>query len=380
MAQYPLSQTSLQSLASITSTINECVKLLNENNDDRKVSKTNEARTAHPTSPPTSPKPSKNSIVSTRSRLLEACEELHHIVSGPQENIMAIAQSHRIEAALQYASHFRLATHVPVQPNSSITFSELATQARVPVERSTRVLRLLMTCHIFHEPIPGEVSHTPDSRLLLDDYIEAMVDYWTDESFRAAAHFSSASERWPDSQERNETALNMAFKTPLPKFDFFDSEPRRAKRFRKAMAGMTRGDRFNLNHLVNGYDWSCLPNGATVVDVGGGGGHCSMAIAAVNPDIRFIVQDMKSAYDATVIPESLKSQIQFMQHDFFTPQKSIGDVYLLRWILHDYPDKFARRILQAQLPAMKPGSKLVIMEGIMQPPGTQSLLDERKSR
>jgi 6-hydroxytryprostatin B O-methyltransferase len=380
MSQYELSPASLQSLLPIASTIKACVKLLNGGNDDNGAITGDEARTARPESPPGSPIPSAGSLASTRSRLLEACEELHHLVSGPQENLMALAQSHRLEAALQYASHFRLATHVPVAPNSSITFADVAAKAGVPVERTTRVLRLLMTCFIFNEPIPGEVAHTPDSKLLLDDHIEAMVDYWTDESFRAAAHFSSASERWPDSQERNQTALNMAFKTTLPKFDFFDSEPRRAKRFRKAMEGMTRGDRFSLGHLVNGYEWASLPDGETIIDVGGGGGHCSMAIAAANPHLNFVVQDMKSAFEGTELSQKLKSRIQFVQHDFFEPQGFIGDVYLLRWILHDYPDKFALEILKAQVSAMRSGSKLIIMEGVMQPAGTQSRLEERKSR
>jgi 6-hydroxytryprostatin B O-methyltransferase len=293
---------------------------------------------------------------------------------------MAIAQSHRIEAALQYASHFCLATYVPIEEGSSITFTALSIKAGVPTQQCTRILRLLMTCHIFHEPQEGAVAHTPDSKLLLDEHIEAMVGYWTDESFRAAAFFSSAAEKWPESQERNDTALNMAFDTRLPKFDFFDAEPWRARRFRKAMAGMTRGDRFRLEHLVNGFSWASLPDGATVVDVGGGGGHCSIAIAAANPGLRFIVQDLKSAFDTTAVPASLKSRIQFMEHDFFTPQPSLGQVYFLRWILHDYPDKFACRILQAQLSAMRPGTKLIVMEAIMLPPGTQGKLDERKSR
>jgi 6-hydroxytryprostatin B O-methyltransferase len=116
------------------------------------------------------------------------------------------------------------------------------------------------------------------------------------------------------------------------------------------------------------------------VDIGGGGGHCSMAIAAANPNLNFIVQDMKSAFEGTALPENLKSRIQFVQHDFFKPQDSTGDVYLLRWILHDYPDKFALSILKAQISAMRSGSKLIVMEGIMQPVGTQTRLDERKSR
>jgi len=356
------------------STISECAKLINETSE-------NEAKNAPNvrTTPPDFPNPSEEFRVSTHSRLREACDELLYLVTGPHEHLMAIAQAHRIEAALQYACHFHLASFVPTD-GSSITFSDLSVRAEVPTQQCARILRLLMTCHIFYEPDIGSVAHTPESRLLLDGYIEAAVSYYTDESFRAGSFLSCAAEKWPNSQERNETALNMAYGTSLPKFEFFAAEPWRAHRFRKAMAGMARGERFSLEHLVNGFDWQSLPDGSTVVDIGGSTGHCSMALATANPGLRFIVQDLRSGFDRRELPESMTDRVQFMEHDFFTPQPVSADVYILRWILHDYPDKFACKILQAQIYAMRPGAKIIVMEGVMMQPGTQSKLDERKLR
>ena len=380
MSPYPHSKIPLATVLELASTISECARNLNELLPCDEIAEPKQVIQHSPTSASRLSKVAEEDLIATHSRLEEACDQLQHFVTGPHGHIAAIAQSHRIEAALQYANHFRLATYVPVQHGSRISFAELSRQAGVSTQQCTRVLRLLISCHIFAEPEIGTVAHTTDSRLLLDADIEAMVGYWTDESFRAGAFFTQAAEKWPGSQERNETALNMAFDTNLPKFSFFDAHSWRAERFRKAMAGMTRGDRFRLDHLVNGFEWSSLPKDATVVDIGGGGGHCSTAIAIANPKLNFIVQDLKSAFDAVVVPNSLKGRISFMEHDFFTSQPIRGQVYLLRWILHDYSDKFACKILQAQLSAMRPGTKLVVMDAIMQPPGTKTKVNERKSR
>ncbi len=43
-----------------------------------------------------------------------------------------------------------------------------------------------------------------------------------------------------------------------------------------------------------GYAWGNLPQGSTVVDVGGGVGAQSLTLATHHPHLRFIVQDLPS--------------------------------------------------------------------------------------
>lgn len=55
-----------------------------------------------------------------------------------------------------------------------------------------------------------------------------------------------------------------------------------------------------------------------------------------------------------------------MGHDFFTEQPVKGaEVYLLKWILHCWSDKYARNILRALIPALRRGSKIVLHEYIL---------------
>jgi 6-hydroxytryprostatin B O-methyltransferase len=78
----------------------------------------------------------------------------------------------------------------------------------------------------------------------------------------------------------------------------------------------------------------------------------------------------------------LASRMDFQEHDFFKPQRVEADVYFFRHILHDWPDTECIKIIQALLPSLKDGARVLISEGIMpEPPAKRTgLLDERHVR
>lgn len=93
-------------------------------------------------------------------------------------------------------------------------------------------------------------------------------------------------------------------------------------------------------HIVENYDWGSLGN-ARVVDIGGGQGHIAMELARHFGNIDIVVQDMKDVVEkaSVELPDHLRGKVQFMAHDFFTPQPIIADVYFLRWVLRNWFDK-----------------------------------------
>lgn len=111
-----------------------------------------------------------------------------------------------------------------------------------------------------------------------------------------------------------------------------------------------------------------------MVDVGGNTGLVSQAIAKKHPSIKFIVQDRPEpiAEGMERLSPEFKDRITFMQHDFFQDQTIAADVYLFRWILHDWSDKYAIKILRALIPALKGGAKVVLNEFVLPPPGAAS--------
>jgi hypothetical protein len=118
--------------------------------------------------------------------------------------------------------------------------------------------------------------------------------------------------------------------------------------------------------------------------LGGSQGHVSIAIAEKNPSLKFIVQELPSMRPPHVvgdlIPPELEGRVTLTTHDFFTPQRVTADIYYFRWIFHNWSDVYAIKILQNLVPALKPGAKILINDGILPEPGTVGVMEEKSIR
>jgi 6-hydroxytryprostatin B O-methyltransferase len=104
-----------------------------------------------------------------------------------------------------------------------------------------------------------------------------------------------------------------------------------------------------------------------------------MALAAAYPALKFEVQDLDVVTSKQV---STAPQVSFKAHDFFHAQPTVGaSVYLLRMIIHDWPDAEARTILSNIVPALVPDiSTLLIMDTVLPLSGRLPSIRERVVR
>jgi hypothetical protein len=59
-------------------------------------------------------------------------------------------------------------------------------------------------------------------------------------------------------------------------------------------------------------------------------------------------------------------RVKFQPHDFFTPQPvKDADAFLVRMVMHDFPDKHCITILRNLRDAAKPSTQLVVIDNIM---------------
>lgn len=65
-----------------------------------------------------------------------------------------------------------------------------------------------------------------------------------------------------------------------------------------------------------------------------------------------------------MVPKELSERVIFQAHDFFTPQPIKADVYIVKQIFHDWPDKYVVKILENLAPHLKSGSRLVMFESV----------------
>ena len=96
-----------------------------------------------------------------------------------------------------------------------------------------------------------------------------------------------------------------------------------------------------------------------------------------------MVQDLPDVVEqgrASLPKTSYAERISFEPHNCFHEQKTIADAYLLRQILHDWPDEDAERIVRNIVPAMRPGARLLIMDIVVPQPGAISQYMEKYLR
>lgn len=163
-----------------------------------------------------------------------------------------------------------------------------------------------------------------------------------------------------------------AMNTKVHYFDWLKSQPKQQAAFNSLMkiSRAGRGEEwFEFFPVEDKFQTDQSTTGTTdaplLVDVGGGLGHDLTAFQAKYPNLagRLILQDLPVAIDNI---KELGSGIEKMKYDFFTTQPIIGArAYYMRTVLHDWPDKQARQILEIIRAAMTEQSMLLINELIL---------------
>jgi len=101
-----------------------------------------------------------------------------------------------------------------------------------------------------------------------------------------------------------------------------------------------------------------------IVDVGGSQGVLLSSLLAMNPNARGVLFDLPE-----VIADARKAvhdeRIELVAGDFFTECPTDGDLYLLKSILHDWPDDRCTEILKSIHGAAKPGATLLVVEMLL---------------
>ena len=264
--------------------------------------------------------------------------------------------------------------------DGTITYEELASSTALPVKTLRRLMRHAISQRIFCEPKPGKVAHTQASRLLTEnDKVRDWFGIACQEVWPAATRVCDAIEKWPGSKEMNECGYQLAHRRTI--YDTLAQDPVKQARYDNAMGAFVNDRSYALHHIVDNYDWGSLGK-TTVVDVGGGIGTVSKALAKAFPLLNFVVEDRADVLvRAEVEDPELEDRIRFLEHDIYQPQP-IEDaaVYFIRRVLMEITDEKASQILKELKPALRAGAIVLVQDPITPEPGSCPLWQERKFR
>lgn len=145
------------------------------------------------------------------------------------------------------------------------------------------------------------------------------------------------------------------------RFEYLRTHPDEARVFDEFMAHPPE-DRHRA--FAEAYDFS---GARLIADIGGGNGAALRRILARAPEARGLIFDRKDVIDAVPAEARLNGRIDVQAGDFFTRVPDGADIYLLNWVMHDWPDEDCVRILTSCRKAMRPDARLLIGELILDP-------------
>ncbi len=317
-----------------------------------------------------------------REGLINVAQTLKQLAQGPSGVLTELTWACADEISLGAIYDYQLARHVPL--DGSTSFADIAEASGLSANLVERLLRHAMANRIFTEDLLGQVEHTANSRqLATDPDLNDAIGVQLRETWRVAGKAHEAIAKFCGSEEPGDTAFGLVNEPGVSMFEYLSRHPERARRFGGAMRYYGKFEGWDLKHLVQGYDWTSLDlPGSTFVDVGGGQGSVACALAEATTRMRFVVQDLEGTVQdgQKSLPEILRGRVSFMEHDFFTEQPIKGaEVYFFRWILHDWSDKYALRILQSLVPAMRDGARVILYEWLLAD-GPETRWTEKQAR
>jgi SAM-dependent methyltransferase len=152
----------------------------------------------------------------------------------------------------------------------------------------------------------------------------------------------------------------------MPPFDFLGKHPEAAAIFNAAMTSITAQTE---EAIADAYDFSGIRK---LIDVGGGHGRLLAAILKRNPTLRGVLFELPHAAEgarALFADEGLAARTEVVEGDFFNAIPPGGDAYLMKSIIHDWDDERCLKILGNCHRAMGPRGRLLLVEGVIPPPG-----------
>ena len=153
------------------------------------------------------------------------------------------------------------------------------------------------------------------------------------------------------------TTVEETFGTDI--WTYYRTHSDEAENFARAMTNMTA---IGASEVSSVFDPSPY---ALIVDVGGSQGSLLAALLERAPEAKGVIFDLehvRGGAEAAIAARGLAGRVRFDGGNFFSAVTPDGDLYVLKFILHDWPDEDCVRILQSIRKAAKPTSRLIVVE------------------
>ena len=270
----------------------------------------------------------------------------------PQQVLMQISQGMWLAQTVATAARLGIADALAQsQPQDATT---LARAVGADARALARLLRALASVGVLAEPLPQQYTLTPAGELLRSDVSDSMRDWLIAET--DTPHWQAWGQLY-EGVRSGQTVVPQLFGMHI--YEYYAAHPEDRACFSRAMGNISA---LVAQGTVQHYDFSRTRH---IVDVGGADGGLLLAILDVNPHVRGTVFDQPHVLEAArqaIHDRSYQARCEIVGGDFFEAVPAGADLYVLKFILVDWKDEEALRLLQNCRKAISHDGKLLVIE------------------
>jgi hypothetical protein len=253
---------------------------------------------------------------------------------------------------LHVAATLRLADHIAA---GTTTARDLAVATGSDASALARLLRHLVSKGLFEETSRDVFALNDAARPLLDAGVRLPLDL-NGIGGRMANVWSSL----PSAVRTGSASYAEVFGQTF--WDDLQSHPEVGASFDAFMGPEGHGP--PKASVLLDEDWSAI---RTVVDVGGGTGALLAEVLRTHPDVTGTLIDLPGTIaraPAILGAAGVIDRVTLRAQSFFDPLPGGSDLYLLKSILSDWPDREAIAILTRCAEAARPSGRVVVLSGV----------------
>jgi hypothetical protein len=268
------------------------------------------------------------------------------------QKLRSTMTGYKLSQALYVVAKLRLADLLADGSARDVEALAAATEAdRASLQR---LLRLLAAAGYFAQDAAGQFRLTALGELLVSD---APRSDWA-WILKEGELWREAWDHLLESVRTGQPGFDLAYGTGL--FDYLADSGGSEVASRTLTALSSAGTDQQIKAIIDAYDFGAAE---TVVDVGGGNGALLFTILERHPGLRGVLFDLPYVVALTRIPDAVAGRCELMGGSFFDSLPAgVGDLYLLRSVLHDWDDDRALQILRSCRAAVGPGAHLLVVE------------------
>jgi O-methyltransferase domain/Dimerisation domain len=276
-----------------------------------------------------------------------------------QETMLEMVTGFWVSQLLFVATRLGIADHLA---RGALAVDELAKRTGAHAPSLRRILRALASVGVFAETSRGTFRLTPLAATLrsdqpgsLRDFTLMMADGYNVGAWTALEH----------GVRTGELPFDHVYGKPL--FGYLHDHPELESRFMAAMSSISATENAAV---ARAYPFGRIRK---LVDVGGAHGHLLATILARHGKVRGVLYDQPqvvagAAASGFVKAPAVRDRCDVVGGDFFQSVPAGADGYVMKYIVHDWDDAKATRILRNCRAAMAPDGVVLVVDHVI-PPG-----------